>query len=83
MEIVVCKNRLIIRPHFPFHVFGKALDLDHDIPFGNITACSTLQGILGIRGLEVEFLDHAGEKHRVQFSSKDPARVRALCRVGG
>jgi hypothetical protein len=81
LKILVLADRIILRPMgFVYRLIPKFFN--YEVPFDSIIRCDVhKKGILG-KGIEMEFQDQAGKKMVVEFSAKDPDKIKQLC-MGG
>ena len=79
LTVTFLKDRLVIRPFFPFDTVGWFLDLDQEIPLQSIVSCKKGSGFLGFQYVFVTFKTKNGSERQFAFTANDPARIIFLC----
>jgi hypothetical protein len=77
LKVMLTRERLVIRPFFPFLVLGPDLDLVHHIPLTNIETVTKNTGLLK-SGLRLRFRLHNGEMRELEILSKKPAELERV-----
>jgi hypothetical protein len=79
LVVAVARERLVIRPFFPFNMMftPELLRLEYDVPVKNVVS-ATLHRLLGRERVHVVFWDDDGERCEFSALLKDPATFLRL-----
>ena len=81
LNIMFLKDRLIIKPHFPFDLFGaKVLGLEQTIPYHAVISCNIEDFFFGLKQVVLTYRNESGQQEKIAFTARDPQRVELLCR---
>ena len=75
------KDRLIIKPHFPFDLFGaRMLGLEQTITYHAVISCNIEDFLFGMKQVVLTFRNESGQQEKIAFTARDLQQVQLLCR---
>ena len=82
LDIKFLKDKIVIRPHFPFDLFrAEILGLVHEIPYNKVLSCETSKYFF-IREIVLSFMTNKGPE-KIMFTARQVDKVMDLCRRRG
>lgn len=75
LMVMLTRDRLVIRPFFPFLILGPDFDLVHDIPFSSLETVTKNTGFLK-GGLRLRFRLPNGELRELEIMSKNTVALK-------
>lgn len=74
LAIIVLQNKIILRPIPLIHRLLPKF-FNYEIQFESIVRCDVYKN----KGIILEFRSQTGTNHSIQFTAKDPNKIKQLC----
>ena len=74
LTVIVLQDKIVLRPMFLIHRLLPNF-FNYEIKFGSIVRCD----IYKKEGIVLEFRSQTGANHIIQFTAKDPNKIKQLC----